>query len=49
MNSMASYMGRAIAYSRKGDKEHSTADATQALRVDPDAQTRFAEYGLKLD
>ena len=44
----ASYMGRAIAYSRKGDKAHSQADLTEALKLDPDAETRFAEYGMKL-
>ena len=44
----ASYMGRAIAYSRKGDKAHSQADLNEALKLDPDAETRFAEYGMKL-
>jgi len=44
----ASYMGRAIAYSRKGDKAHSDADRNEALKLDPDAETRFAEYGMKL-
>jgi tetratricopeptide (TPR) repeat protein len=45
----ASYMGRALAYARKGAKALSTADLRQALQLDPDEQTRFAEFGLKLD
>jgi len=44
----ASYMGRAIAYSRKGDKVHADADRAQALKLDGDAETRFAEYGVKI-
>lgn len=43
----ASYMGRAIAYSRKGDKAHSDADLDEALKLDPDAESRFAGYGMK--
>jgi tetratricopeptide (TPR) repeat protein len=43
----ASYMGRSIAYARKGDKVHSDADRAEAMRLDHDAETRFAEYGLK--
>ena len=42
-----SYMGRAIAYARKGDKARAEADRAQALKTDPDAETRFSEYGLK--
>jgi tetratricopeptide (TPR) repeat protein len=45
----ASYMGRAIAYARKGDNRHAEADREEALKLDPDAVTRFAEYGLKFD
>jgi tetratricopeptide (TPR) repeat protein len=45
----ASYMGQAIAYARKGDSGHAEADREEALRLDPDAVTRFAEYGLKFD
>lgn len=44
----ASYMGRAIAYARKGDKARSVADRAEAMKLDPDVETRFAEYGLKL-
>ncbi len=43
----ASYMGRAIAYARKGDKAHAEADRAEALKLDPDAEQRFLEYGLK--
>jgi len=45
----ASYMGRALAYARKGDGARSAADLAQALALDPDEQMRFAEFGLKLD
>jgi tetratricopeptide (TPR) repeat protein len=45
----ATYMGRAIAYARKGDQTRAAADRVQALRLDPDAVTRFAEYGLNFD
>ena len=45
----ASYMGRALAYSRKGDKIHSDQDRAKALNLDSDAQMHFAEYDLKLD
>lgn len=47
-NSGSSYMGRAIAHSRKGDQKHAAADLVLALQRDPDAQNRFAEYGLQL-
>lgn len=43
----ASYMGRAIAYARKGDKARSDSDRAEAIRLDQDAETRFAEYGLR--
>ena len=42
----ASYMGRAIAYARKGDKVHAEADRAQALNLDPQAESRFKEYGV---
>jgi len=42
-----SLMGRAIAYARKGDKAHADDDRAEALKLDPDAEQRFAEYGLK--
>lgn len=45
----ASYMGRALAYARRGDQARSASDLAQALKLDPDEQTRFAEFGLKLD
>ncbi|HEY6662801.1 MAG TPA: DUF3857 domain-containing protein [Sphingomicrobium sp.] len=43
-----SLMGRAIAYARSGDRTHAEADRTEALKVDPDVEARFADYGLKL-
>jgi tetratricopeptide (TPR) repeat protein len=43
-----SYMGRAIAFTRKGDQARAAADRNEALKLDPHAETRFAEYGLKL-
>jgi tetratricopeptide (TPR) repeat protein len=43
----ASYMGRSLAYAKKGDKAHADADRAEALRLDGDAEIRFAEYGLK--
>ena len=43
----ASFMGRAMVYARKGDKARATADRAEAVRLDPDAEARFAEYGLK--
>ena len=42
----SSFMGRALAYSRKGDKGRASADLAQALQFDPNAQVRFAEFGL---
>jgi tetratricopeptide (TPR) repeat protein len=44
----SSYMGRAIAYARKGDKAQAEADRAEALKLDPNAEQRFVEYGLKL-
>jgi tetratricopeptide (TPR) repeat protein len=43
----ASYMGRAIAYARKGEGKRAETDRIQARKLDPDAETRFAEYGVK--
>ena len=43
----ASYMGRSLAYAKKGDLVRADADRAEALRLDGDAETRFAEYGLK--
>jgi tetratricopeptide (TPR) repeat protein len=42
----ASYMGRAIARARTGDKVRAAADRAEAIKRDPDAETRYAEYGL---
>jgi tetratricopeptide (TPR) repeat protein len=44
----ASFMGRALVYARKGDKAHASADRAEALKLDPDAEARFSEFGLKL-
>jgi hypothetical protein len=43
----ASYMGRSIAYAKKADQIHADADRAEALRLDHDVETRFAQYGLK--
>jgi tetratricopeptide (TPR) repeat protein len=48
-DSAASYMGRALAYARKGDPVHAQADLAAALTVDPGVEALFAQYGLKLD
>jgi len=40
-------MGRAIAFARKGYRTHAETDRTDALKLDPDAESRFAEYGVK--
>ena len=42
----ASLMGRSLAYARKGDAARSAVDRAEALRLDPDVQIRFAEYGV---
>lgn len=39
--------GRAIAWSRKGDKARAAADFAAAARIDPDAAKRFADWGVK--
>jgi tetratricopeptide (TPR) repeat protein len=49
MSAPASYMGRALAYARKGDKTHADADVAQALKLDPNEQTRFEGFGLQLE
>jgi len=43
-----SLFGRSIAWSRKGDKAKSDADASAALKIDPDVKDRFERYGIKL-
>jgi tetratricopeptide (TPR) repeat protein len=44
----ASFMGRALVHARKGDKAGAEADRATAILLDPDAEVRFAEYGLTL-
>jgi tetratricopeptide (TPR) repeat protein len=44
----ASYMGRALAYARKGDSARAAADRAEALKLDEDVEYRFASFGLKL-
>jgi hypothetical protein len=44
----ASFMGRALVHARKGDKASAEADRAAAILLDPDAEVRFAEYGLTL-
>ncbi len=41
-------MGRAMVYAAKGDKAKASADAAEARKLDPDVDTEFAGYGLKL-
>ena len=43
----ASYMGRAMTFALKGDMIRAQTDRAEAIKLDPDAETRFAEYGLK--
>jgi len=37
-----------MVYARKGDKVRASADKAAALQLDPEAEARFIEYGLKL-
>lgn len=46
-NNSSSLFGRAIAWSRKGDKAKSDADATAARNADADIDATFEKYGLK--
>lgn len=48
-NGAESYMGRAMAYARKGDKARAATDRLQATTLDPDVEVRFAQYGMKLE
>jgi tetratricopeptide (TPR) repeat protein len=48
MGAAASYMGRAIAFARKGDKARAEADRAKALELEPEAEAQFASYGVKL-
>lgn len=41
----ASLWGRSIAWSKKGDKAKSDADAAAAIRIEPQIEARFAEFG----
>jgi tetratricopeptide (TPR) repeat protein len=45
----ASYMGRALAYLKKGDSGQAKADRAEALKRDPDIESRFAGYALEFD
>ncbi|HZU50864.1 MAG TPA: tetratricopeptide repeat protein [Sphingomicrobium sp.] len=47
--SATSYMGRALAYARKGDDARARTDRERAIREDPNVEAVFADYGLKLD
>ena len=44
----SSLYGRAIAWSRKGDKAKAEADAAAAAKIDPNVRERFEGYGLSL-
>jgi tetratricopeptide (TPR) repeat protein len=41
------YFGRSITYLRKGKRAEAAADRAEALKLNPDEESRFAEYGLK--
>lgn len=41
-----SLMGRAIIHARKGDLERAKADRAEALKLNPDIELEFADYGL---
>jgi Flp pilus assembly protein TadD len=42
-------MARAIAYRRKGQMAQASSDHAEALKLRPDEDEVFAEYGLKFD
>lgn len=44
----SSLFGRAVAWARKGDQAKSDADATAALKIDPDVRADFERYGVKM-
>lgn len=44
----SSLFGRAIALARKGEKAKSDIDHAAALKADPDVETQFESYGMKL-
>ncbi|MBO9575814.1 MAG: DUF3857 domain-containing protein [Sphingobium sp.] len=43
-----SLFGRAIAWSRKGDRQRAQTDLAAALKLDPNVQVRFEGYGVKM-
>ena len=43
-----SLFGRALAWQRKGNSEKAQTDRVAALRIDPDIEKRFAQFGLTL-
>lgn len=43
----ASYMGRAFVHLGNGDIARANADRAEALKRDPDIESRFADYGLE--
>ncbi len=42
----ASLYGRSLAYARKGDQARSDADAKEALKLSPDLERYYSQYGL---
>lgn len=46
-NDATSLMGRAIAHSRNGDPARAEADRAEALKLYPDVESEFADYGLE--
>ncbi len=45
----ASLYGRAIAWSKKGDKAKAQADRDAALAIDPNVERRFNDLGVKIE
>lgn len=48
MHPATSYLGRAIAWSRKGDAQRAAADLAAARRANPGTEGEFAFYGLRM-
>lgn len=48
-SSSASLFGRAVARAKKGDRAGAEADLAAARRLDPDIDSRFADYGVTPD
>lgn len=42
----SSLWGRSIAWSKKGDRAKSDADAAAAIKIDPRVETRYAAFGM---